>query len=59
MRCPLFIAMPMIAILVSTAARTEMFGPQYKPCGNEDNTMATVDCVVAKTRVWDQRLNAA
>jgi uncharacterized protein YecT (DUF1311 family) len=36
-----------------------MFGPDYKPCGDQPNTVATVDCVQAKTKVWDQRLNTA
>ena len=36
-----------------------MFGPGYQPCGNQPSTMATVDCVAAKTKIWDQRLNAA
>ncbi len=36
-----------------------MFGPDYKPCGDQPNTLATVGCVQAKTEFWDQRLNAA
>jgi uncharacterized protein YecT (DUF1311 family) len=36
-----------------------MFGPDYPPCGDQPNTVAIVDCVVAKTRVWDKRLNKA
>jgi uncharacterized protein YecT (DUF1311 family) len=51
-------ATALILLAVSPAA-AEMFGPDYKPCGDQPNTPATVDCVQAKTKVWDQRLNAA
>ena len=36
-----------------------MFGPDYPPCGDRPNTLAIVECVQAKTRAADQRLNAA
>jgi uncharacterized protein YecT (DUF1311 family) len=39
-------------------ATAEMFGPDYPPCGDQPNSVATV-CVTAKTRVWDERLNKA
>lgn len=48
-----------LALLAVRPAAAEMFGPDYKPCGNQPNTLATVDCVAAKTKIWDQRLNAA
>jgi uncharacterized protein YecT (DUF1311 family) len=47
------------ALLAVSPAAAEMFGPDYKPCGDQPNTLAIVDCVQAKTKVWDQRLNAA
>ena len=40
-------------------ARAQMFGPGYRPCGEQPNTRAIVDCVEAKTKEWDRRLNAA
>lgn len=36
-----------------------MFGPDYRPCGDQPNTIAIVECVEEKTRVWDERLNKA
>jgi uncharacterized protein YecT (DUF1311 family) len=36
-----------------------MFGPDYNPCGDQPNTLASVDCLQAKTQTWDQRLNTA
>ena len=48
-----------LASLIALPAVAEMFGPDYKPCGDQPNTLATVDCVAAKTKVWDQRLNTA
>jgi uncharacterized protein YecT (DUF1311 family) len=48
-----------LALLAVLPATAEMFGPDYRPCGDQPNTMATVDCVAAKTKIWDQRLNAA
>jgi uncharacterized protein YecT (DUF1311 family) len=53
---------PVIALWSLVAAGpvvAEMFGPDYQPCGDTPNTPATVECVQAKTKVWDQRLNAA
>jgi uncharacterized protein YecT (DUF1311 family) len=47
----------MVALGVLPAA--EMFGSDYQPCGDQANTVAIVDCISAKTRSWDQRLNAA
>jgi uncharacterized protein YecT (DUF1311 family) len=36
-----------------------MFGKDYQPCGDQPNTVAIVECTNAKTKLWDQRLNAA
>jgi uncharacterized protein YecT (DUF1311 family) len=36
-----------------------MFGSDYLPCGDQPNTVAIVECVEAKTKVWDDRLNRA
>ncbi len=47
-----------LVLLAVSPAMAEMFGPDYKPCGDQPSTIATVDCVQAKTKVWDQRLNA-
>jgi uncharacterized protein YecT (DUF1311 family) len=46
-------------VLFALPAAAEMFGPDYPPCGDQPNTVAIVDCVVAKTKVWDKRLNKA
>ena len=50
---------PILALAASTPVAAEMFGPGYRPCGEQPNTLATVACVDAKTAVWDKRLNAA
>lgn len=52
-------AVPVVAGLAAGPARGEMFGPGYQPCGNQPNTLAIVECVQAKTKAADQRLNAA
>jgi hypothetical protein len=36
-----------------------MFGPGFQPCGDKPSTPDVVECVQAKTKVADQRLNAA
>jgi uncharacterized protein YecT (DUF1311 family) len=48
-----------VALLTAQPASAEMFGPDYRPCGDQPSTVATVDCVQAKTKAWDQRLNTA
>jgi uncharacterized protein YecT (DUF1311 family) len=48
-----------LALATGPAAATDMFGEGYKPCGDAGTTMATVECTAAKTKAWDQRLNAA
>jgi uncharacterized protein YecT (DUF1311 family) len=35
-----------------------MFSPGYQPCGDKPSTLAIVECVQAKTKAADQRLNA-
>jgi uncharacterized protein YecT (DUF1311 family) len=53
---------PFIALWSLMAAgpvAAEMFGTDYQPCGGRPNTPAVVECAQAKTKVWDQRLNAA
>lgn len=49
----------LLALLHSTPAAADMFGQDYQPCGDQPNTMATVDCLDVKTRSWHQRLNTA
>jgi uncharacterized protein YecT (DUF1311 family) len=46
-------------LLLALPAAAEMFGPDYPPCGDQPNTVATVDCVNAKTKIWNDRLNKA
>jgi len=36
-----------------------MFGPDYQPCGDRSSALDIVECVQAKTKISDQRLNAA
>ena len=48
-----------LALLSGRPARAAMFGADYNPCGNQPDTLAIVDCMQAKTEVWDQRLNTA
>lgn len=52
-------AVPVLALLIVTPVAAEMFGSDYTPCGNQPNTLAMVDCVDAKMKTWDQRLNVA
>ena len=49
---------PVVALLIVPAV-AEMFGADYPPCGEQSNTLAIVDCIEAKTKVWDGRLNKA
>ena len=51
-------AVPVLALMVALPAGAEMFGPDYQPCGDKPNTLAIVECVQAKTKASDQRLNA-
>jgi uncharacterized protein YecT (DUF1311 family) len=55
----LLLTVPSFALLAALPAAAEMFGPDYRPCGDQLNTMAIVDCVAAKAKIWDQRLNTA
>jgi uncharacterized protein YecT (DUF1311 family) len=52
-------AAPMVLVLIALPASAEMFGPDFKPCADQPNTLEIVECLSARTRVWDQRLNAA
>lgn len=54
----LSLVIPSVALLTVPAA-AEMFGSDYPPCGDQPNTLAIVDCVGAKTKIWDERLNKA
>jgi len=55
----IFFVVPAVALLAALPAEAEMFGPDYQPCGDKSSTLAIVECVQAKTKVSDQRLNAA
>jgi uncharacterized protein YecT (DUF1311 family) len=52
-------AVPALAVIAALAARAEMFGPGFQPCGEKTSTVEVVDCVQAKTNAADQRLNTA
>lgn len=49
----------LFACINSPAFATEMFGTDYTSCGDRPSTVETVECIDTKTKVWDQRLNAA
>jgi uncharacterized protein YecT (DUF1311 family) len=53
---PLIILSP---VLLASPVTAEMFGDDYPPCGDQSNTLAIVDCIEAKTKVWDGRLDKA
>lgn len=36
-----------------------MFGPDYSLCDDKDNMAGVVECVAAKTKAWNDRLNKA
>ena len=55
----IFVLVTLWALMAAGPVAAEMFGPDYQPCGDQANTLAIVGCVQAKTKVWDQRLNAA
>jgi uncharacterized protein YecT (DUF1311 family) len=48
-----------LASLFALPASAEMFAQDYEPCGNQTSTVDIVACVQVKTKLWDQRLNAA
>jgi uncharacterized protein YecT (DUF1311 family) len=58
MQRPFLLIIPALVLLASAAA-AEMFGEDYSPCGDRSNTADIVDCIEAKTKVWDERLNKA
>lgn len=46
------------AVLLALPAAAEMFGSDSPPC-NQPSTAEIVDCLEAKTKVWNDRLNKA
>ena len=48
-----------LSLMVAPALAAEMFGAAYKPCGDKNSTMEIVECIAAKTKVLDARLNTA
>lgn len=58
MKCVIMLV-PSVVLLAVVPASAKMFGPDYPPCGDQVSTPEIVDCTDAKTKVWDQRLNAA
>lgn len=56
---PIFLLVITLVALLAFPARAKMFGSDYLPCGDQPNTVAIVECVEAKTKVWDDRLNRA
>lgn len=52
-------AIALLAFLPALPVAAEMFGPDYQPCGNRPNTLAIVECLQAKTKAADRRLNTA
>lgn len=59
MRAILLPAAAVLAAAAAVPAQARMFGPEYHPCGEQPNTIAIVECVDARTKAADRRLNAA
>ena len=59
LRRVLLLASSTIAVTAAVPAAAEMFGPEYRLCGEQPNTLAIVECIQAKTNLSDQRLNTA
>ena len=56
---PIFLVVPVLAVMGSLPAGAEMFGSGFQPSGKETSTLAVVECVQAKTNTADRPLNAA
>ena len=55
-----FISIVLLALILATRPATaDMYGAEYKECNDKDSTFAISECVQAKTKAWDQKLNAA
>jgi uncharacterized protein YecT (DUF1311 family) len=48
-----------LCALLPAAARAEMFGKDYQPCGDRPDTATITACIGNKARAWDRRLNTA
>src|SRR3546814_17467164 len=59
MRCILLPAIAALSLVIVTPAAAEMFGPEFGTCGDQPTTLATVECLDAKTKLSDRRLNTA
>ena len=59
MRYRLLLTILALILVASLPAYAEMFGDDYTPCGEKPSTPDIVACVQAKTKIWDDRLNAA
>jgi uncharacterized protein YecT (DUF1311 family) len=44
---------------MSWPAAAEQWAPDHDTCNQQPNTIAIVDCIDARTRFWDGRLNQA
>ena len=52
----LLLTLAMAPAIACPAAAAEQ---DAAPCGDQVSTMGIVDCLAARTKVWDQRLNKA
>lgn len=57
MKVPSFVVAAVLALLVTNSAGAGPTDPN--PCGDQPTTLAIAECLQARTKVWDQRLNAA
>lgn len=58
MKCRL-LAVVFLAVAMPAQIGAEMFGPNYRPCGDAPSTLAILACVQEKAETADRRLNAA
>src|SRR3546814_19744158 len=59
MRCILLPAIAALSLVIVTPAAAEMFGPEFGTCGDQPTTLATVECLAAKTKLSARRLKPA
>lgn len=54
----LALAIPSVVLLALPAAAGK-FDADYPPCGDKPSTLEIVECIGAKTKIWNDRLNKA
>src|SRR3546814_18076163 len=59
MVCLLLPSIAALSLVIVAPAAEGMFGPECGTCGDQPTTLATVECLDAKTTLSDRRLNTA